>query len=218
MGKRPLHELFQRTSTPFIVRQAFEGQDEKREYWIRLYQETPLEELLEAAKIVTAGKAPQKLEKAGGRSFSLVASGKIQEEENFQRFCALFRRLRKETELSLRLPGFSLSSKALELKQAGVTRYHNNLESCADFFPRLCSTHGQKGKCATLKIAAEAELFLCSRGIIGLGETPVHRIALALELRKLKISSIPLNVLMPHSRNSFGKEPPPRPRRKFCVP
>jgi len=48
-----------------------------------------------------------------------------------------------------------------------------------------------------VETAIAAGLEACSGGIIGLGETMEDRVDLALQLKKPRVASVPLNVLMP---------------------
>jgi biotin synthase len=84
----------------------------------------------------------------------------------------------------------------VQLREAGVVRYHCNLETSREFFGKICTTHAFDDKIATIRAAQEAGLFVCSGGIIGMGESWDDRISLALELAGLGVKSIPLNVLM----------------------
>ena len=84
-----------------------------------------------------------------------------------------------------------------KLMDAGITRYHCNLESSADYFGTLCTSHTPADKIETIRAAQEIGMEVCSGGIIGMGESMEGRIDLALMLRELGIKSIPINILNP---------------------
>ena len=83
------------------------------------------------------------------------------------------------------------------LKDAGLHRYHHNIETSKNFFPNICSTHTFEERLETLNTAKEVGLSLCSGGIMGLGETMRDRAEMALSLREMDVDSVPLNFLMP---------------------
>ena len=80
-------------------------------------------------------------------------------------------------------------------KEFGVKRYHHNLETSRNYYDKICRTHSYEERVKTIKNAKEAGLEVCSGGIIGLGETIIDRIDLAITLRELEIKSIPINIL-----------------------
>ena len=84
-----------------------------------------------------------------------------------------------------------------KLKEAGVTRVHNNLETSRRNFPNICTTHRFDDKVQAIRAAQAAGLSVCSGGIMGLGETTEDRIDMALTLRELGILSVPVNMLNP---------------------
>ena len=83
------------------------------------------------------------------------------------------------------------------LKESGLKRYHNNLETSPNFFKEICTTHTMKQKEDTIALAKKAGLEICSGCILGMGESVEDRVDIALELRKLQVDSTPINILNP---------------------
>lgn len=134
----------------------------------------------------------------GVHRLSLVTSGRTVSAEMLERLAEIYAEIGRTTLLRLcGSMGMLTPEKAKRLREMGVVRYHCNLEASRSFFPKVCTTHTWEEKVATLRIAREAGLSLCSGGIIGMGESMADRIDLALELRELAVHSIPLNILTP---------------------
>ncbi|HEX9860376.1 MAG TPA: biotin synthase BioB [Nitrospirota bacterium] len=94
------------------------------------------------------------------------------------------------------------------LRDAGLNRFHHNIETSRSFFPKVCTTHDYDERVETLELAREAGLSLCSGGIIGMGETMADRAEMALALKDLKVDSVPLNFLMPIPGTPLADAPP----------
>lgn len=141
----------------------------------------------------------------GVQRFSLVTAGRTVSEKQLNVFGELYRQLQRETKMSFCASmGMLTREKAELLKSFGVTRYHCNLEASRSYFPKVCTTHTWEEKAASIRIAQEVGLEVCSGGIIGMGETLENRLELAFELRELGILSIPLNILTPIPNTPFA--------------
>lgn len=137
-------------------------------------------------------------DRAGIRRFSLVASGKRVGGRSLTAMCDMLMRIRKETSMTVCASMGLLTPEQLqELWDAGVHRYHCNLETCRSLFPKLCTTHTIDDKLETIRNARRIGFEICSGGIIGMGETRRQRAEFALTLREAEPDSIPVNILSP---------------------
>lgn len=144
----------------------------------------------------------------GVKRFSLVTSGRKMGGSDLDRACGYYRELRQQGDLELCASmGLLTKEELIKLKEAGVTRYHCNLEAAPDFFSTLCSTHTVEDKIQTILWAREIGMEVCSGGIIGMGETVRQRVGLALELRRVSPHSIPINVLSPIAGTPLENQP-----------
>lgn len=91
------------------------------------------------------------------------------------------------------------------LKQAGLHRFHHNIETSKDYFPRVCTTHTFEERLEVLGHARSLGLSTCSGGILGMGESMEDRIQMALTLREINVDSVPINFLMPIKGTPFEK-------------
>ncbi len=141
----------------------------------------------------------------GVHRMSLVTSGRSANKDLLDQLEQIYTKM-KETTLFRMCGSMGLLTreKADRLTEMGVIRYHCNLEANRDFFPKVCTTHTWEEKVETLNIARDSGMSLCSGGIIGMGESMADRIDLALELRELKVDSIPLNILTPIPGTPLG--------------
>ena len=137
-------------------------------------------------------------ESHGVHRFSIVTAGRALKGEDFDKAIAAYERMNKECSIELCASmGFIDREQLRRLKAAGVTSYHHNIETSRRNFPNICTTHSYDDKLATLKMVKEEGLYVCSGGIIGMGETWEDRLDMALDLAEAGADSIPINALMP---------------------
>jgi biotin synthase len=158
---------------------------------IDIYPLVGVEEILKAAGKARGNKAT---------CFGIVTSGRaIKDIRDIKTICRAVGRIKKlfpAMKCSVSLG--SVEIKAMkELKMAGADRFHHNLETSENFFPRICTTHTYKERLRTIEAAKKTGFSVCSGALFGLGEKRRDRVSLALLLRDMEIESVPLNFLHP---------------------
>lgn len=150
---------------------------------------TPEKECIEAARIN---------KESGIKRFSLVGSGKRVHGKQLDEVCGILKSIKDTVGISTCASLGLLGREELQkLWDAGVRRYHCNLETAPSFFPTLCSTHTLDDKIHTIREAQSIGFEVCSGGIIGMGESRRQRVEFALALRAINPVSIPINILSP---------------------
>ncbi|HPN84735.1 MAG TPA: biotin synthase BioB [Victivallales bacterium] len=138
-------------------------------------------------------------ERGGSSHYGIVCSGRaINDQKDLSRICRSVEKIRKLTKISPCASLGILDSNSLRmLKDAGLKRYHHNLESSRSFFAKICSSRDYNSQISTVKEAKSIGLEVCSGGIFGMGETKKQRIELLEQIRILDIDCVPLNFLNP---------------------
>ena len=93
--------------------------------------------------------------------------------------------------------GLLTDDQAVELREAGVDRYNHNLNTSADHYERITTTHTYEDRVATLEAVKRAGISPCAGFIAGMGETDEQLVDVAFALRELDADSIPVNFLHP---------------------
>lgn len=132
----------------------------------------------------------------GVNRFSAVTSGRDLSGVEFQRICRMAEIGRDLCPLCASL-GILDGPRLRRLKDAGVSRYHHNLETSRSFFGKVCTTHSWQERAETVEKAMEEGLSVCSGGIMGVGEEDGDRVELAFSLKELEVDSIALNFFIP---------------------
>ncbi len=147
----------------------------------------------------------------GARRFCIVTSGRKVSRRELQIIGEAIRDIRQMGLLPCATLGILEEDELAFLKEAGLVRYHHNLESSRSFFRRVCSTHTFEDKLRTVKAAKSVGLSTCSGGVFGLGETWEDRVEMAFTLRDLDVDSVPINFLIPIKGTPLQDRPPLHP-------
>ena len=137
-------------------------------------------------------------EEEGVHRFSIVTAGKALTGEEFEKSIEAYKEMNEKCDIELCASmGFLTKEQLHELHEAGVSSYHHNIETSKRNFPNICTTHTYEQKMNTLKMVKEEGMYVCSGGIIGMGETWEDRLDMAVSLSEVPADSIPINALMP---------------------
>ena len=145
----------------------------------------------------------------GAHRLGIVTSGRgINNKEELERICEFIKEISKSSNLTPCASLGVLSDEQLSrLRDAGLKRYHHNLETAESHFPKICSTHTYDERVQTVLMVKKKGFEVCSGGIFGLGETPEQRVELSFTLKDLEVDSIPLNFLNPVKGTPAEKQP-----------
>jgi biotin synthase len=157
--------------------------------------------LLEKDKIIDAAMAAKR---NGVKRFCIVTSGKNPSKKEMPGICEYISEVRKMGLLPCATLGMMDKGELRQLQEAGLHRYHHNLETSESFFSEICNTHTYENKINTIMAAKSLGLSVCSGGIFGLGESWEDRIDMAFAIKELSIDSVPINFLTPVRGTPMG--------------
>ncbi len=95
--------------------------------------------------------------------------------------------------------GMLTENQAKKLKDAGLYAYNHNLDTGEEYYEEIISTRNYGDRLKTIENVANADISVCSGGIIGLGESQADRVAMLHTLATMKKhpESVPVNALVP---------------------
>ena len=157
--------------------------------------------LIDANIVVNAALAAKKQHIS---RFAVVTSGKTPDESDFECILTMIKELNKiEGIKSCASIGILNDEQAKALAQAGLCRFHHNINTAKSYYPEICTTHSFEDRVNTCRLVKKYGMELCCGIILGMGETVEQRVEMALELAEIKPDSIPVNILMPISGTPF---------------
>ncbi|MDD5064560.1 MAG: biotin synthase BioB [Phycisphaerae bacterium] len=143
-------------------------------------------------------EAAQKAKDIGAKRFGIVTSGNRLTGKELDVIAQAISEIKNSIDIVVCASLGALEKSQLQLlKDAGLSRYHHNIETSRRFYPHIVSTHTFDERINTIKSAKQVGLEVCSGGIIGMGETWQDRIDMAYTLKELDVDSVPLNILIP---------------------
>ena len=143
---------------------------------------------------------------AGAKRVCLVASGRGPGDRDINRVADTVSAIKNSAsgiEVCVCL-GLLSDGQADRLHEAGADAYNHNLNTSAENYADICSTHTFDDRVATVTDAKTAGLSPCSGAIFGMGESDDDVVDVALALRELEPDSVPVNFLIPFEGTPLG--------------
>lgn len=136
--------------------------------------------------------------------FSIVTSGKTPDEgRDFKLELEMIKLVNELGIKSCASIGILNEEQAKQLSQAGLKRFHHNINTCRSYYPEVCTTHSWEDRLNTCKLVKKYGMELCCGVILGMGESIEQRVEMAMELAEIEPDSIPINILMPIPQTPF---------------
>lgn len=135
----------------------------------------------------------------GARHFCIVTSGKKPSDRDMDVICSFISEIRELGLQPCATLGILDALQLRRLKEAGLHRYHHNIETSEAFFREVCTTHTYQEKIKTIESAKSIGLSICSGGVFGMGESWDDRIDMAFALKEIGVDSVPINFFTPIS-------------------
>jgi biotin synthase len=106
--------------------------------------------------------------------------------------------------------GMLSGDQAQRLKSAGLDYYNHNLDTAPEYYGSVISTRIYEDRLDTLAQVRAAGIHVCCGGIVGMGETRLHRAGLIAQLANLDPypESVPINHLVRVAGTPLGDSTP----------
>lgn len=154
--------------------------------------------------------------KAG--TFCMVISGRAPGERVLAKVLDAVRQVKARYDLKIcACLGLLSEEQTHRLAEAGVDRVNHNLNTSQRHTPNVVTTHTFEDRQKTVQAVKAARITTCSGGIVGMGESDDDVIDLALELRRMEVTSVPVNFLIPIPGTPFEDRQELDPRRCLRV-
>ena len=149
----------------------------------------PLDEVIQAA---------QAAKDKGATRFCMGAAWRNPTDKNLQRVVSMItavKALNMETCVTL---GMLTGPQAQTLKEGGLDYYNHNLDTSPEFYGEVITTRTYQDRLETLDNVRNADIHVCSGGIVGMGESRKDRAGLLQQLASLPKhpESVPINNLI----------------------
>ncbi len=143
-------------------------------------------------------KAALKAKENGATRFCIVTSGRSEQGEDFEKILEMIKAVSKIPDIHCCASlGLLNEEQIKKIKEAGVERFNHNINTSKNYHSKICTTHSFEDRIKTVKSITRNGIEACCGVILGMGETKVDRIDMAISLAELNPETVPINVLNP---------------------
>ncbi len=142
--------------------------------------------------------AAQQAKEAGATRFCMGAAYRSPKKKDIEQISEMIREVRALGMETCATLGMLTPEQASELKDAGLDYYNHNVDSSEAYYKKIISTRTYQHRLDTLEAVRNADLKVCSGGIVGMGETRTDRAGMLVTLANLPEhpQSVPINQLV----------------------
>jgi biotin synthase len=153
------------------------------------------EDILPLAAVVDAARRAQQ---AGATRFCMGAAYRSPKQKDIERISQMIREVRALGLETCATLGMLTPAQAADLKDAGLDYYNHNVDSSEEYYRKIISTRTYQHRLDTLEAVRNANLKVCSGGIVGMGERRSDRAGMLVTLANLPEhpQSVPINQLV----------------------
>ena len=153
------------------------------------------EKLMDIDQVLLQAKAAKE---KGATRFCMGAAWRQPKQKDLEKVMAMVEAVKNtgmETCVTL---GMLSGDQAKDLKKAGLDYYNHNLDCSPEYYSKIISTRDYQERLDTLEHVRQADINVCSGGIIGMGENETDRAGLLLTLANMpkQPESVPINMLV----------------------
>jgi len=165
---------------------------------VELEKTLPLDEVIKQAKEAKA---------SGASRFCMGAAWRNLNETNIKKIIAMIHEVKKLGLESCMTLGMLSQEQAIRLKDAGLDYYNHNLDTSEEYYSKVVTTRTYQDRLNTIQNVRDANIKVCSGGILGLGEDIEDRIKLIHVLANLEVQpeSVPINKLVKVKGTPFSE-------------
>lgn len=148
----------------------------------------PIDEVLAAAKAA---------KESGASRFCMGAAWRSPKQKDLEPVLKMISEVKAMGLETCATLGMLKAGMADQLKEAGLDYYNHNLDTAPEFYGDVITTRTYQDRLDTLQSVRDADINVCSGGIVGMGETRTQRAGLLAQLANMARppESVPINML-----------------------